>query len=98
MTKTRLHKAVKKLNKKQAIKVTDIIKFEQSTVVNENQAKINFLKSLYSLRMNLSGVAKNLNVYGYKYQNFNEIIREIKNVIKINNLDIDFVQCPTLKL
>ncbi|UPA12572.1 ERF family protein (plasmid) [Borrelia venezuelensis] len=92
-----MRKAVKKLGKR-ARKVTDIIKFDQSAVVNENQAKINFLKSLYALRMHLSGVDKNLNGYGYKYQDFNEIIREIKNVIRNNNLDIDFVQCPTVKL
>ncbi|UPA11351.1 hypothetical protein bpSLO_001201 (plasmid) [Borrelia parkeri] len=45
---TRMRKAVKKLNKQQAIKVTDIIINEQSSVVNEKQAEINFLKSLYS--------------------------------------------------
>ncbi|WP_430644699.1 ERF family protein [Borrelia puertoricensis] len=70
---------------------------EQNSVANENQVKRDFLKSLYSLRMNLSSVAKNLNGYGYKYQDFNEIIREIKSVIKSNNLDIDFVQYPTIK-
>ncbi|WP_330730638.1 ERF family protein [Borrelia turicatae] len=35
---------------------------------------------------------------GYKSQDFNEIIREIKSVIKNNNLDIDFMQCPTFKV
>ncbi|AHH10064.1 ERF superfamily protein, partial (plasmid) [Borrelia parkeri SLO] len=89
---------VKKQSKQTARKVTDIRVNNQNSVTNENQAKINFLKSLYSLRMNLSGVDKNLNGYGYKYQDFNEIIREIKNVIKTNNLDIDFVQLPTVKL
>ncbi|ANF34508.1 hypothetical protein A7978_05890 (plasmid) [Borrelia turicatae] len=61
-TKTRMRKAVKKLNK-QTRKVTDIIINEQSSVTNENQAEINFLKFLHSLRMKLSGVAKNLNGY-----------------------------------
>ncbi|WP_247067202.1 ERF family protein [Borrelia puertoricensis] len=96
-TKTKMRRAVKKLGK-QKIKVTDIRVNNQALVTDENQARVNFLKSLYSLRMNLSGVAKNLNGYGYKYQNFNEIIREIKNVIKSNNLDIDFLQCPTFKV
>ncbi|WP_088895215.1 ERF family protein [Borrelia turicatae] len=96
-TKTRMRKAVKKLNE-QTRKVTDIRINEQSSVTNENQAEINFLKSLHSLQMHLSGVAKNLNGYGYKSQDFNEIIREIKSVIKNNNLDIDFMQCPTFKV
>ncbi|WP_247067067.1 ERF family protein [Borrelia puertoricensis] len=96
-TKTKMRRSVKKLGK-QKIKVTDIRVNNQALVTDENQARVNFLKSLYSLRMNLSGVAKNLNGYGYKYQNFNEIIREIKNVIKSNNLDIDFLQCPTFKV
>ncbi|UPA11480.1 ERF family protein (plasmid) [Borrelia parkeri] len=96
-TKIRMRKAVKKQSKQTTRKVTDIIKFEQNSVTNENQSKINFLKSLHSLQMHLSGVAKNLNGYGYKYQDFNEIIREIKNVIKTNNLDIGFMQYPTIK-
>ncbi|AHH11396.1 ERF family protein [Borrelia coriaceae] len=95
--KTKMRKTVKKLSKQAKRKVTDIIINDQSSVVNENQSKIDFLKSLHSLQMGLSGVAKNLNGYGYKYQDFNEIVREIKNVIKTNNLDIGFVQCPTLK-
>ncbi|UPA19332.1 hypothetical protein [Borrelia puertoricensis] len=57
-------KTVKKLNKQAKRKVTDIIINEQSSVENANQARINFLKSLYSLRVNLSSVAKNLNGYG----------------------------------
>ncbi|UPA11432.1 ERF family protein (plasmid) [Borrelia parkeri] len=93
-----MRRAVKKQSKQTARKVTDIRVNNQNSVTNENQAKINFLKSLHSLQMHLSGVAKNLNGYGYKYQDFNEIIREIKNVIKSNNLDIDFVQCPTFKV
>ncbi|UPA12808.1 hypothetical protein [Borrelia venezuelensis] len=44
---TRMRKAVKKLGKQKG-KVTGIIINEQSSVVNENQAEINFLKSLYS--------------------------------------------------
>ncbi len=40
--------------------------------------------------MNLPGIDKNLKGYGYKYQNFSEIVREIKNVIKKHNLDLMF--------
>ncbi len=60
-----------------------------------NQAKINFRKDMKTLRMNLAGIDKNLKGYGYKYQNFNEIVREIKNVINKHNLDLDFGQFPT---
>ncbi|WP_418905024.1 ERF family protein [Borreliella lusitaniae] len=59
------------------------------------QAKINFKKDMKTLRMNLAGIEKNLKGYGYKYQNFNEIVREIKNVIEKHNLDLDFDQFPT---
>ncbi|WP_338321102.1 ERF family protein [Borrelia miyamotoi] len=69
----------------------------QGVAIVESQSKIEFLKNLKSLRMGLNGIDKSLNGYGYRYQDFNEIIREIKQVIKSNNLDIDFVQCPTIK-
>ncbi|WAZ72663.1 ERF family protein (plasmid) [Borrelia miyamotoi] len=69
----------------------------QGVAIVESQSKIDFLKNLKSLRMGLNGIDKSLNGYGYRYQDFNEIIREIKQVIKSNNLDIDFVQCPTIK-
>ncbi|WAZ85656.1 ERF family protein [Borrelia miyamotoi] len=69
----------------------------QGLIMHEKQSKLEFLKSLHTLQMQLSGVGKNLTGFGYKYQDFNEIIREIKQVIKSNNLDIDFVQCPTIK-
>ncbi|WP_025407211.1 ERF family protein [Borrelia hermsii] len=107
--RTKMHKANKRTKTKKAkdkktnvnkitkIKVQDVIVNNQGIVTNENHAERDFLKSLYSLRMHLSGIGKNLNGYGYKYQDFNEIVREIKNVIKNNNLDIDFVQYPTLK-
>ncbi len=35
-----------------------------------------------TLIMNLPGIDKNLKGYGYKYQNFNEIVREIKTLLK----------------
>ncbi|WP_418457513.1 ERF family protein [Borreliella andersonii] len=59
------------------------------------QAEINFIKDMKILRMSLSGIDKNLQGYGYKYQNFNEIVREIKNVIDKHNLELDFGQFPT---
>ncbi|WP_434757313.1 hypothetical protein bpuCAU1_001686 (plasmid) [Borrelia puertoricensis] len=59
-----MRKAVKKLSKKAKRKVTDIIINDQSSVTNENQSGRNFLKSLHSLQMHLSSVAKNLNGYG----------------------------------
>ncbi len=48
-----------------------------------------------TLKMNLPGIDKSLKGYGYKYQNFNEIVREIKNVINKHNLELDFEQFPT---
>ncbi|AFI31932.1 ERF family protein [Borrelia crocidurae] len=62
-----------------------------------NQKRIDFLKNLKTLRMGLNGVNKNLDGYRYKYQDFNGIVREVKNVIKEHDLDIDFVQYPTTK-
>ncbi|WAZ72283.1 hypothetical protein O5404_04470 (plasmid) [Borrelia miyamotoi] len=43
--------------------------------MNENQSKIDFLKLLQTLQMQLSGVGKNIAGFGYKYQDFNEIIK-----------------------
>ncbi|WP_210372482.1 ERF family protein [Borreliella garinii] len=60
-----------------------------------NQAEIHFISDMKTLRMNLSGIDKNLKGYNYKYQNFNEIVREIKNVINNHNLYLDFKQFPT---
>ncbi|ACN56285.1 Erf family protein (plasmid) [Borreliella burgdorferi CA-11.2A] len=58
------------------------------------QAEIDFEKNMRTLFMNLPGIDKNLKGYGYKYQNFNEIVREIKNVIKKHNLELRFAQYP----
>ncbi|WP_235047973.1 ERF family protein [Borrelia hispanica] len=70
---------------------------QEMTINNENttisQKRIDFLKNLRTLKMNLDEVNKNLN----GYENYNEIVREVKNVIKEHNLDIDFVQYPTTK-
>ncbi|WP_210375958.1 ERF family protein, partial [Borreliella garinii] len=57
--------------------------------------KISFRKDMKTLKMNLPGIDKSLKGYGYKYQNFNEIVREIKNVINKHNLELDFEQFPT---
>ncbi|PRR38365.1 ERF family protein [Borreliella burgdorferi] len=61
---------------------------------NNIQAKISFRKDMKTLKMNLPGIDKSLKGYGYKYQNFNEIVREIKNVIKKHNLELDIEQYP----
>ncbi|WP_210376685.1 ERF family protein [Borreliella valaisiana] len=61
---------------------------------NNIQAEIKFLKDMDTLIMNLPGIDKSLKGHNYKYQNFNEIVREIKNVIKKHNLDLMFRQFP----
>ncbi|ADQ29863.1 ERF family protein [Borreliella burgdorferi] len=61
------------------------------------QAKISFRKDMKTLKMNLPGIDKSLKGYGYKYQNFNEIVEEIENVIYKHNLELDFEQYPTSK-
>ncbi|PRR20961.1 single-stranded DNA-binding protein [Borreliella burgdorferi] len=58
------------------------------------QAKISFRKDMKTLIRNLPRIDKSLKGYGYKYQNFNEIVREIKNVIKKHNLELDIEQYP----
>ncbi|MCD2322031.1 ERF family protein [Borreliella burgdorferi] len=63
-------------------------------IQNNIQAEIDFEKNMRTLFMNLPGIDKNLKGYGYKYQNFNEIVREIKNVIKKHNLELRFAQYP----
>ncbi|WP_210360498.1 ERF family protein, partial [Borreliella garinii] len=62
-------------------------------------AKIKFRKDMKTLRMNLPGIDKSLinKGYGYKYQNFNDIVEEIYNVIKKHNLELDFEQNPITK-
>ncbi|WP_418905809.1 ERF family protein [Borreliella japonica] len=66
---------------------------------NNIQAKIQFRKDMQTLRMNLPGIDKSLinKGYGYKYQNFNDIVEEIYNVIKKHNLELDFEQNPISK-
>ncbi|WP_029362543.1 ERF family protein [Borreliella garinii] len=67
----------------------------QENIQNNIQSKISFRKDMKTLKMNLPGIDKSLKGYGYKYQNFNEIVREIKNVINKHNLELDFEQFPT---
>ncbi|ACN53078.1 hypothetical protein BVAVS116_V0027 (plasmid) [Borreliella valaisiana VS116] len=66
------------------------IEKNQEYIQNNIQAEIKFLNDMDTLIMNLPGIDKNLKGYGYKYQNFSEIVREIKNVIKKHNLDLMF--------
>ncbi len=40
-------------------------------------------------------IGKSLKGLGYKYQDFNDILEEIENVIKKHNLDLMFRQFPT---
>ncbi|APS99128.1 single-stranded DNA-binding protein (plasmid) [Borreliella mayonii] len=61
-------------------------------IQNNIQAKISFRKDMKTLKMNLPGIDKSLKGYGYKYQNFNEIVEEIENVIYKHNLELDFEQ------
>ncbi|WP_419250512.1 ERF family protein, partial [Borreliella afzelii] len=67
---------------------------KNQNIQNNIQSEIKFLNDMDTLIMNLPGIDKNLKGYGYKYQNFNEIVREIKNVIKKHNLDLMFRQFP----
>ncbi|WP_418885739.1 ERF family protein [Borreliella tanukii] len=71
--------------------------FNNQDIQNNIQAEISFKKDMHTLIINLSGIDKNLQGYGYKYQNYNEIAKEIKNVIKNHNLDICLWQYPTSK-
>ncbi|WP_215821366.1 ERF family protein [Borreliella bavariensis] len=75
------------------------IEKNQENIQNNNQAEIKFLNDMDTLIMNLPGIDKSLvnKGYGYKYQNFNEIVREIKNVIKKHNLDLMIRQFPISK-
>ncbi|PRR04724.1 single-stranded DNA-binding protein [Borreliella burgdorferi] len=66
-------------------------------IQNNIQAKISFRKDMKTLKMNLPGIDKSLKGYGYKYQNFNEIVEEIESVIYKHNLELDFEQYPISK-
>ncbi|MGF7102197.1 ERF family protein [Borreliella kurtenbachii] len=64
-------------------------------IQNNIQAEIDFLNDMDTLRMNLPRIDKSLKGYGYKYQDFNDIIEEIYNVIKKHNLKLGFFQDAT---
>ncbi len=64
----------------------------QENIQNNIQTKISFRKDIKTLRMNLSGIEKNLKGCGYKYQDSNDIVEEIENVIENHNLELYFEQ------
>ncbi len=67
----------------------------QENIQNNIQAKISFRKDMKTLRMNLPGIDKSFKGHNYKYQDFNDIVEEIENVIKKHNLELDFFQNAT---
>ncbi|WP_425337325.1 ERF family protein [Borreliella tanukii] len=79
--------------------MTEVSTNNNQDMQNNIQAKIKFRKDMQTLRMNLPGIDKSLinKGYGYKYQNFNDIVEEIYNVIKKHNLELDFEQNPISK-
>ncbi len=60
----------------------DITNNNQENMQNNIQAKISFRKDMQVPKMNLPGIDKSLKGYGYKYQDFNDIVEEIDNVVK----------------
>ncbi|MBB6043530.1 ERF family protein [Borreliella yangtzensis] len=64
-------------------------------IQNNIRSEINFINDMKTLRTNLSGIDKSLKGYGYKYQNFNDIVGEIYSVIEKHDLQLDFKQLPT---
>ncbi|WP_417903366.1 ERF family protein [Borreliella burgdorferi] len=64
---------------------------------NNIQAEIKFLNDMKTLIRNLPRIDKSLKGYGYKYQDFNDIVEEIYNVIGKHNLDLFFTQDPVSK-
>ncbi|MBB6032086.1 hypothetical protein HNR35_001089, partial [Borreliella spielmanii] len=70
---------------------------KNQNIQNNIQAKISFRKDMKTLKRNLSRIDKSLvnKGYGYKYQDFNDILEEVENVIEKHNLELDFEQYPT---
>ncbi|XPC97882.1 ERF family protein (plasmid) [Borreliella japonica] len=66
---------------------------------NNIQAEIKFRKDMKTLITNLPRIDKSLNGFNnyYKYQDFNDIVEEIYNVIEKHNLDLFFTQDPITK-
>ncbi|WP_422850012.1 ERF family protein [Borreliella afzelii] len=71
----------------------------QENIQNNIQAKIKFRKDMKTLITNLPRIDKSLNGFNnyYKYQDFNDIVEEIYNVIEKHNLDLFFTQDPITK-
>ncbi|MBB6043544.1 ERF family protein (plasmid) [Borreliella yangtzensis] len=76
--------------------MTEVTK-NQEDIQNNMQAEIKFLNDMDTLIVNLPRIDKSLKGYGYKYQDFNDIVEEIQNVIKKHNLDLMFRQFPISK-
>ncbi|WP_422849863.1 ERF family protein [Borreliella afzelii] len=72
---------------------------KNQNIQNNIQAKIKFRKDMQTLIMNLPRIDKSLNGFNnyYKYQDFNDIVEEIYNVIEKHNLDLFFTQDPITK-
>ncbi|WP_418909404.1 ERF family protein (plasmid) [Borreliella sinica] len=66
----------------------------QDNIPNNIQAKIKFRKDMKTLKMNLPRIDKSLQGHKYMYQDFNDILEEIENVIEKHNLELDFEQYP----
>ncbi len=64
----------------------------QENIQNNIKTKISFRKDMKTLKMNLPGIDKNLKGYRYKYQDCNDIVEEIENVIENHNLEFYFEQ------
>ncbi len=75
------------------------IEKNQENIQNNIQAKIKFRKDMKTLIMNLPRIDKSLKGFNnyYKYQDFNDIVEEIYNVIEKHNLDLFFTQDPISK-
>ncbi|WP_215540880.1 ERF family protein, partial [Borreliella bavariensis] len=69
----------------------------QENIQNNIQAKIKFLQDKKTLIVNLPRVDKSLQGHKYKYQDFNDIVEEIYNVIEKHKLDLMFTQDPISK-
>ncbi len=73
------------------------IEKNQENIQNNIQAEIKFLNDKKTLIMNLPRIDKSLQGHKYKYQDFNDIVEEIYNVIEKHKLDLMFTQNPISK-
>ncbi|MGF7102240.1 ERF family protein [Borreliella kurtenbachii] len=74
--------------------MTNMSNNNNQEIQNNIQAEIDFLRDMKTLMKNLPRIDKSLKGYGYKYQDFNDILEEIENVIEKHNLDLMFRQFP----